>query len=59
MKYKVILFNTGSQADTDVSGNFDFFVKATAQACCSSWAQTYGANSAMLFDGITWGFINP
>jgi hypothetical protein len=59
MKYKVVLYNNYSASDTDASGSFSFYTRQAAIDCCLSWVELYGASTALLWNGVTWAFINP
>ena len=54
MKYKVVLYNTQSSADTDTAGNFSFYTFNAAHECCQSWAAITAQYEAWLWDGATW-----
>jgi len=59
MRYKVVLYNAGGAADADLSGNFSFYTRQQAYACCISWVEQYGNNTARMWDGYNWTFVNP
>jgi len=57
MKYKVILYNTSSAQDVDLSANFSFYTKSQAQSCCELWVELFTDRYALMWDGSTWRYF--
>lgn len=56
MKYKVILYNSGSSSDVDVSANFSFYTKSQAESCSELWVESGTTRYAYMWDGLIWRY---
>ena len=59
MKYKVILYNSGSASAVEEAGNFSFYVKSQAIAFIEAWRELSNSYGGLLWDGSTWTIYSP